>query len=311
MHGWGRSSLSVAVAVALAACGGPGHPQVPATPYVPPQPATAADRILPLLPDGAQVVIEIDLARLRANAVVGQVAGRALALLGGDAHVPGLPVAVAGSPLASADAVVLAAYGVGTAQAASITVLATHADVAGGTRLAPDLVALGPPDWIGQLQTRLAIATARGTHLVAPEALLRLRAHAMPAGATGAVLRITARLPFDARVALARQTGLDEPPAELSVWADVADDFALVADADAVAPGDHAGKDAARRLAATIRGVLGAASNSATLQALGVLPSVEDARQITQGSWVRTIVAIGPRHLARVVERARAMLPPP
>ena len=306
----GRFLVTLAL-VALAACGGAGHGSVPATTYVSPHPATAADRLLPLLPDGAQVVVELDLARLRANAVVGDVAGRALARLGQDAHVPGVPVAIAGSPLASSDAVVLAAYGVGTSQAATVTLLSTRAEVAGGRRLAPDVVALGPPDWVDQIETRRAIAQARGVQLAAPEALLRLRDHAMPAGATGAVLRITARLPFDARVALARQTGLDEPPAELSLWADFADDFALVADADAVAPGDRAGKDAGRRLATTIRSVLAVAAGSPALRALGVPTSLEGARQITQGTWVRTIIAIGPRHLARVVERARAMLPAP
>ena len=60
-------------------------------------------------------------------------------------------------------------------------------------------------------------------------------------------MRITARLPFDARVALARQTGFDAAPAQLSLWADVADDVAIVVDADAADPGDHDAKAAGRR----------------------------------------------------------------
>ena len=45
------------------------------------------------------------------------------------------------------------------------------------------------------------------------------------------------------------------------------------------------------------------------MRALGVPTSLADARLvIEQGTWVRAVVAIGPRHLARVVERARAML---
>src|SRR5690348_8843767 len=99
------------------------------------RPATVSERILPLLPDGAQVVVELDLARLRANPVVGAVATRALERLGGDSHVPGLPFAVQGSPLGNADAVVIASYGVGTAQAASVVVLATRGEVPGGVRL--------------------------------------------------------------------------------------------------------------------------------------------------------------------------------
>ena len=40
--------------------------------------ADPADRLLALLPDGAQIVVELDLARLRANPVVGAVATAAL-----------------------------------------------------------------------------------------------------------------------------------------------------------------------------------------------------------------------------------------
>src|SRR5579863_4752172 len=110
------SSRSLAV-VALVACGGGAKTTAPTVAAA--RPPTAIERILTLLPDGAQVVVELDLARLRGNAVVGPVATRALARLGGDAHLPGLPFAVMGSPLASADAFVIAAYGVGTDEAAS------------------------------------------------------------------------------------------------------------------------------------------------------------------------------------------------
>lgn len=288
----------------LAACGGHAHPAADIA-TVPPRPVAITDRILALLPEGAQVIVEVDLARLRANPVVGEVAKQALAQLGADARLPGLPVAVQGSPLAAADAIVLAAYGVGTDQAATVIVLAAKGDVAGATRLSPELVALGPDDWVGQLQVRATL-----TGLSTPEAVRRLRDHAMPPGATGAVLRVTARLPFDARIALARQTGLDAAPAQLSVWADVADDFAMIVDADAVDPGDKAGKDAARHLVATIRGALETAADTSSIRSLGVPTSLTGARLVAQGTWVRTTIAIGPRHLARVIERARAMLAP-
>jgi hypothetical protein len=269
--------------------------------------------MLALLPDGAQVVVELDLSRLRSNPVVGEVATRAFLQLGADSRLPGLPVAVQGSPLAAADLVVLAAYGVGTPQAATLTLLDTKTDVTGATRLSPELVVLGSSDWVGQVQTRAAIAAAHNgvVHpIAATEELLRLREHAMPAGASGAVLRITARLPFDARVALSRQTGLEATPAQVSVWCDVADDLAIVVDADAVDPGDRASKDAARRLVGTIRATLSAAADDPTVRAIGVPNSLIDARLVTQGTWVRTIIAIGPRHLQRAIERVRAMLTP-
>jgi hypothetical protein len=287
----------------LASC---GHEPSAATPTGPASPTTAAEHILSLLPDGAQVVIELDLGRLRANPVVGAVAARALDRIGGDSHVPGLPFAVQGSPLASADVVVIASYGVGTPQAASVIVLATHAEVAGGVQLSRELVALGPEDYTGQLATRAALDAK--TPLSASSQLLALRAHAMPRGATGAILRVTARLPFDARIALARQLGLEVAPAQLSLWADIADDLAIVIDADAVDPGDRAGKGAARRLAGAVRAALAAIADDSTIRALGVPNSLADAHLVSQGSWVRAIIAVGPRHLARAVERANVIL---
>ena len=291
--------------VVVAACG--GHARAPVTTRAP----TPGEDVLALLPEGAQVIVELDLARLKANAAVGETAKQALGAFGADSHVPGLPLSVMGSPLANADRVVLAAYGVGTAQAATLTVLTTKADVPGGVRISPELVALGPEDWVGQLEARAAVAAQHP--LAVPEAVLKLRDHAMPQGATGAVVRITARLPFDARVALARMTNVDAAPAQLSLWCDVADDLAIVVDTAAVDPGDRdpkSAKDSARRLAHTIRGVLGALADTPAIRALGVPTSLADARLVTEGSWVRTIVDVGPRHLARVAERARAMLAP-
>ena len=293
--------------VAAAACGGAGRArQVPAQPA--PHVVTGTEHVLALLPEGAQVIVEIDLARLRKNAVVGDLATKALAQLGTDAKLPGLPIAVQGSPLAGAETIVMAAYGVGTAQAATLTILQTKQNLADSIRIAPDLVAIGPDDWTGQLASRAAIDAQ---HALAPsEDLLRLRDHAMPPGATGAVIRVTARLPFDARIAFARQTGLDAAPAQLSIWADIADDLAVVVDADAADPGDKAGRDAAKRLAATIRGTLATVADDPTVRALGVPTSLTDAHLVTQGTWVRAIVAVGPHHLQRAVERARAMLGP-
>jgi hypothetical protein len=297
-----------AALLAVIACGGGGRArQLPATTPAP-HVVTGTEHVLALLPDGAQLIVEIDLARLRKNAVVGDVASKALAQLGADARIPGMPLAVMGSPLAGAETVVMAAYGVGTAQAATVTILQTKADLADSTRLTPDLVAIGPDEWTSQLASRAAIDAQ---HALAPsEELLRLRDHAMPPGATGAVIRVTARLPFDARIAFARQTGLDAAPAQLSIWADVADDLAVVVDADAADPGDKAGREAARRLAGTIRTTLATVADDPTVRALGVPGSLTDAHFVTQGTWVRAIVAVGPNHLQRAVERARAMLGP-
>jgi hypothetical protein len=303
-----RLAMWVLAAVACAAC---GRPAPPASPAHVAAPATVAERMLAMLPQGAQVVIEIDLARLRANPTIGDVVTRALAERTAD-----LPAGVPASPLAVADQVVLAAYGVGTAQAATLTVLAAPRELADTTKLADGFYALGPPEWVEQIEQRVALATTGEARfaITAPADLLELRRRAMPADAPGASLRVTARLPFDARVSLARQTGVDAAPAQLSAWGDVADDLALVIDCDAADPGSdpkgHArhGSDAPKRLEATLRGALAAVSDQPMIRALGLPSSFAGARLVARGTWVRTIIAIGPAHLRRVVERAAALL---
>jgi hypothetical protein len=305
-----RQVLAVIAAAAVAGCGStPTKPAITAPERA--QPKTPADRILPLFPDGAQVIVELDLARLRGNPVIGALVTSALTGEG----LPPLPAGVPMSPLAKAETIVLASYGVGTSQAAMVTVIASAEDLAqisGATRLGDQLYALGPTEWIAQLEARAALAgigdAASGPPIIASPELLALRDRAMPANAPGAALRITARLSFDARVALARQTGLDTAPSQVSIWADVVDDFAIIVDADAADPGDQKTKDPTKRLEAGLRGVLAGLADEPAIRALGIPASLERARLVARGTWVRTIVAIGPAHLQRVVERATAYL---
>lgn len=291
------------LALVVTACGGGKHPPV-RTEAVRPHLTSVADRILPLLPEGPQVVIELDLARLRANPVVGAVVTRALT----DGTLGALPGELPTSPLATADTLVLAAYGVGTAQAATITVLATRAPVAGGVKIGDDLVVLGPEEWTAQVEARAALAASSPTPLLASAELLALRDHAMPEAAPGAALRVTARLPFDARISLARQLGFEAPPAQLSVWADVVDDFVVIVDADAADPGDKKTVAAIKRLEASTKHALLGLAREPAIRALGLPSSIGEARLVARGTWLRTIIAIGPSHLHRVVERATALL---
>jgi hypothetical protein len=297
--------LAIVLAV-LVACGGRGRRGTGAGTATTVRPATVADRMIALLPDGVQVLVELDFARLRANETVGPVATKALAGLGEDAKLPGLPMSVQGSPLANADAIVLAAYGVGTASAATVTLLATRHDVPNATPLADGIVALGPPEWIAQLEARAAIAAR--SPLAPSLSLMTLRDHAMPAKAPGAVLRVTARLPFDARIALAQQLGLPTAPAQLSVWGDVVDDIAIIVDADAADPGDKKPKDAAQRLATAMNALLASLGDEPAFRALGLTGALRDVRMITERTWVRTIITVGPRQVARAVQRASALL---
>jgi hypothetical protein len=303
----------------VAACGGARGRTATSTPQTPVA-ARAADWLVPLLPDGAQLVVELDLARLRANAVVGAVATQVLGELGADARLPGLPVQVQGSPLAGADYVVLAAYGVGTAQATTILLLATKAQLPNAVRVTSDIAVLGDADWVDQVAHRAAIAKLYpdapapvGEHLtlVASDELAKLRDHAMPPGAPGATVRVTARLPFDARVAFTRLMGLEAAPAQLSLWADIVDDAAVIIDADAADPGNKDPKDARKRLLASLARILEAVAAEPAVRAIGVSPNIVNATVKKQGTWVRAIIQIGPRQLGRVVQRVNALLAAP
>ncbi|HEU0033678.1 MAG TPA: hypothetical protein VFQ53_23790 [Kofleriaceae bacterium] len=295
--------LVVLVLAACVACGGRKHRVQPVRPIAA-HPATHAERILGMLPQGAQVVVEVDLARLRANPVVGHLVTR---LLGEIA----LPKGVEAPPLAGVDTLVLAAYGVGTSQAATITIVSAKQPVAGATPLADGIYGLGPPEWLNQVEARAGLVDREGqpVAVAAPE-LLALRDHAMPVGAPGASLRVTARLAFDARVSLARQIGVESAPAQLSIWADVVDDFAMIVDCDATDPGEKKQQRAGQKMANMLRGALGALAEDPKIRALGLPSSLAEARLIAKGAWVRTIVAVGPTHLKRVVERAETLLGP-
>ena len=318
-----RGALVIAAAVAAGAAGAAaaagaagcgGSPKRAAPEVVPePAPATPVERILAMLPQGAQVVVEVDLARLRANPVVGAVVTRALSA---GTQLPGMALATpaggeageAGpSPLAAADAVVLAAYGVGTSGAAAVTLLASKEPVAGATKVAADIYVIGPEAWAAQIAQRAALLEGGDPIRAQPE-LLALRGHAMPAKAPGASLRVTARLPFDARIALARQAGVEAAPAQLSIWGDVVDDLAIVIDADATDPGDRRGRKAVARLETALRGALVSLADEPAARALGVPRSLVNAKLVVRGTWVRAIIAIGPEHLKRIAARASALL---
>jgi hypothetical protein len=300
-----RASVALAAFACAAACGGPSSAATPAAPKLGPVPQTPAERILGLLPAGAQVVVEIDLARLRQNAVIGGLVTRAIA--GDQLGLPDSVAGTGGSPLATAELLVLAAYGVGTAEAATVTVLAAPAPIADTIRVAEGLYAIGPEAWVGQVEQRAAITV--DAPLGAPADLLELRDRAMPPKAPGASIRITAQLSFDARVALARQVGLENAPGQVSVWADVVDDLAIVIDADSSDPGEKTTKQSVARLEATMKGALSEMADLAAVRALGLPSSLAGAKLVVRGTWVRTIIAIGPNHLKRVAERAEKLLP--
>lgn len=188
---------------------------------VPDRVNTAGDSLLARLPAGAQLLVELDLARLRANPVVGDALG---AWLDRGVEIEGAPAVVA-APLAGVEAVVLAAYRVGTADASTITV------ATGGTPPS-DAVELGEGVWglAAEGDTARLLAVAAGASLADDARLLAVRARAMPIAAEGAAVRVAARLDPTASRALAGALEVAAMPATLSLWGDVADDLAVVVD---------------------------------------------------------------------------------
>jgi hypothetical protein len=254
---------------------------------VPQRAGTAAEELLSVMPAGADALLEIDLARLRANATVGPllraVAGAGELDLGFDI-------------VRSADLVVVASYDIGDATAAKLTIVRGPGvnDIAGARPLGDDTVVLAPP----QLAARMdEVRAGAQPALAQSRALLRARAIAMPDKADGAAIRAAAVLDFDARVALARELDLDAVPRVLSVWGDVADDLAVVAHLDGDDPGEG------RRLARAIERVRDRMADSDAASRLVVGYVVRGAQVTARGASARAVLVVGPARLARIVNR--------
>ncbi|MEZ4359727.1 MAG: hypothetical protein R3B48_06065 [Kofleriaceae bacterium] len=286
------AALVGAVLATGSACGGGRPVEVASAPAAPLRAATAGDALLTQVPPGAEVLLELDLARARAHAALGPLFAALLE--------PGAAPAAAAAlgPLASGTALVVASYRVGTADAQSLTLVAVDpagAAPPGATELRPGVVALGPP---------ALVAVARAT-AASPPALAPLRARAMPEGAEGAVLRVTAELSFDARLELAKQLGLDPPPARISLWADALDDAALVLLVDSAEAEDARGPE---RLEAALRGAARALEEAPATRLLGLTPALRGATFQRVGTWVKATVVVPPGRLRRIAARARAWI---
>jgi hypothetical protein len=285
--------MKVVCALALLAwpgCGsGNAATPVPRAVSVPPRAATAGDALLASLPPGAEIVVEIDLARLRGNPVVGEMAKALFA-----APPVAVDASALGAPLAEADAVVLAAYRVGTPAATTITVGRGGATPARAIELASGAWALAAEGDVGAILD----AAGEGADLAGDDALLAIRSWAMPVAADGASLRITARLDDAARVALAEAVGVDEVPGTVSLWGDVADDLAVVARL-----GDRTPARGAPRWMPSVARLRDRLAAVPELGALGLARPIADADIRRDAGGVRVAVVIAPGRLRRAVDR--------
>ena len=277
-------AVALVLLVCLCACGGGSGARKGGAPALERRVVTAGAVLLEHLPAHADIVLELDVARLRRNQVVGPLVRALSPWLHARASANPIPIDL---PL-DADVIVAAVYDLGNADAAMLVLVRGEAiDSARVAASAPDTTpvdahsfAFGPPAWRAR--------TPAPAESVADDAgFAALREAAMPERAPGAVLRFTARLSGDARVAAAGRLGYDGAlPAAISLWADVADDFALVALLDA----DDANQ--AQHLAADI---------DALVPRLGRLFRVPLAlrrvRTTTSDTSVRLVWTIGPKAL--------------
>jgi hypothetical protein len=296
----GRARLALCTVLAAAAgqgavlgCGDRPDPARPAL-AVPARRATAGDALLAFAPAGADAVLEVDLARLRSNGAVGELA-RAV-----------LPVAVAGQGqgeggaapgVIGLDVLVAMSYGLGEGEPKILMLgRGPAAERLAGAELLPGgVVALGDPALV-----RRAQATAHGHEpaVTSDRELQILRAWPMPSAAGAAAVRLTARLTFDGRVALARRLDLDVVPRTISIWADVVDDLAVVALLGAERSGDAA------RLERDSQKLVARLARAAPLFGRPLARELGRTRVVADGPVVRFTLVIGPRRLARLVAGA-------
>jgi hypothetical protein len=279
----GSLGAATSLVAVLAACGGASQPAAPPV-EVPARTATAGDELLAVVPAGAELILELDIARLRANAAVGPVV---TAMAGQSSFGLGFDL------VRDADTVVMASYSLGSAEAATLTVV--RGDRVGQLREARRLddrtAALGPASLLDRAE---AAATGSEPSMAADAGFLRLRTAAMPEAAPGASLRATARLDFDARVGLASMFDLDAAPVTVSIWGDVADDLAVVALLRGDDPGD------ARELTAEVEAWRARWSRAPALSI--VFRTLVSAIEVApKGDVARAVLVIGPRRLEQLV----------
>jgi hypothetical protein len=262
---------------------------------VPPRAVTAGDELLSWAPAGANVIVEVDVARLRANQAVGAVV-EALSSL----SVPGWDLGL----LARADALLLCAYDTGSDQAVTLTLVRGDDVAAWGIAVGERTAALGPPALVARVG---AVRAGREPSLAMDRALLSVRTQAMPARAEGATVRAAARLSFDARVALASQLDLDRVPTAISVWGDVVDDLAVVAMLQGEDEGEA--RELARAMARAIEGWRRGLARHSWAPARYLQLLLGGVEITERGGAARVVLVIAPDRLRRMTDRLLRSLP--
>ncbi len=281
MRAAGAAALALALLPGCASSGAAGAPPK-ASPDVPPPDAP----LIELAPAGAELVVELDVARLRHSEALGELA---------EALADELPAGDVAGQLLATEAIALASYHLGKDEAQALTLLRGDAAgaIEGARALAGDVWALGPDALVD-----LAAKTAKGEveSASSSQRLAELRGAARPGGAPGSALLVTGDLGFGARVELSRLLSLADVPVAVSMWGDVVDDLAVIALLGA------ATEDEAAALADAADAWRARASAWRPLARYGLGPAIRGAEVTVEGATVRITLVVSPARLSRAAE---------
>ena len=257
---------------------------------VPERAATSGEALLGWIPGGAEVLVEVDVARIRDNATVGPI----VALM--DKLPVKNPLGLNWDLIVGIDAIVSASYQVGRANAATVTLVRGEgvSRIANATRLDARTVVLADAVWTQKVQ---AAGSGKISSMRADHSLLRIRTVAMPEAAEAAAFRVSAKLDFKARVALVREFDLEFAPRTVSLWADVVDDFATVV---VLEEGTAA---RAKSMGKALQSWSEQAAMIPMVRAARLSRAIRSMRVVRQGRRVRAVLLIGPARLQNVVKR--------
>lgn len=270
---------------------GCGAASSPVSPPVPARQQTPGDSLLHAVPSGVDLVLEIDLRRLRDNEIVGPL----MALL-----TP--PESIGTSDLLKhADAAIVCVYGIGDG-AKQLVVVRSSAEVPGVRVLGPGLFAVGDSDLLARAEAVNAGAEAAAN---GDADFMRLRAAVMPEKAAAAAVRLVARLDFDARVSIAAKIEVSDVPVSIALWGDVVDDLAVIASLGV------AQQHEVERLNQAMLKVRKSVASHVFIRQLGLAPAVQGARIIRTESGLRVLFVLSPKRLQLVVARIISQLASP
>ncbi len=242
---------------------------------------TAGDAILRYVPDGANLLLEFDLERVRKNEKV----GKAFESGSSDLSMVGV---------AKISTLVLAGFHVGTKEAGMLIFVKSKSKPEETfTRVHGDIYVAGPP----QLKKRIAPMKAHPKQsILGDKQLMALRAGAMPEKAKAASFRAVYNIDLQQQLGLANIMGIEVAPSSLSVWADVADDFALVAMANSRSAVER--EEVVRAAKRWLFGIVGSEVGQA-YQLAKVRPTV---RLNSQEKTTVVVATIGPKSLSHYIE---------